>query len=212
MELFKAIEERRSARRFLKKEIEPGKIKKIISAAAYAPSACNIQGWKFIIVNKQKIKEKMVNKGTIEFIKFAPIGILVTYDKRSENAEYKDHIQSASAAIQNMLLAAHSLGIGSCWVCHLPPKTTLRKIFRILPYYDPIAYIALGYYKNKPKKMPRRYDINDIISFNRFNFKDNISLKTSSYRLAKRMAFKLYKYLPFKKFFLPITRKFEKFN
>ncbi len=214
MELFDAIYGRRSIRNFLDKKIESKKIKKIINAATYAPSACNIQGWKFIIVNKSKIKEKLIQTGTISFIKNAPIGILVLYDNRTENSEYKDYLESASAAIQNMLLAAYSLGLGTCWICHLSSKKVLMKIFNIPRHYEPIAYVAVGYPKKKPKSLSRKYNLNEIVSFNSFNFKEKIDaeLKTDLIRFIRRIIFRLYKYLPFKNFFLPITKKFERFN
>ncbi len=212
MDIFEAIHGRRSIRRFTKKKIEYEKIEKIISAAISAPSACNIQGWKFIVITDQKIKEKLINTGTIEFIRYAPIGILVLYDNRSENPEYFDYIQSASAAIQNMLLAAYALGIGSCWICHLSPKKIIRKLLGIPGHYDPIAYVALGYYKKKPNPLPRRYSSNQVISFNKFNFKDSKVTRTTIYRFMRKMAFRLYKFVPFKKLFLPITKGFERFN
>ncbi|MBW2989710.1 nitroreductase family protein [Candidatus Woesearchaeota archaeon] len=212
MELTEAIYGRRSVRRFIKKDIEPEKLRKIISAGTFAPSACNIQGWKFIVVDNQRLKERLVNKGTIEFIKFAPIGILVLYDNVSGNPDYEDYIQSASAAIQNMILTSHSLGIGSCWICHLPSKKSLRKLFHIPSCYDPIAYVALGYYKKLPNPLPRKHGFNDIVSFNKFNFSKKTNKKTIILRSSKRQLFRLYKLLPFKKLFLPITKKFEKFN
>ena len=212
MELFKAIYGRRSIRRFIDKDVKPEDIKKIISAATYAPSACNIQGWKFIIIKDKGIKEKLVGKGTIKFIEYAPVGILVLYDNRSENPEYSDYIQSASAAIQNMILAAYSMGIGSCWVCHLPLKGVLRKLFGIPPDYDPIAYIAMGYYEAEPKVHPRKHSFNQIASFNRFEFKEKKDFKTTIYRFIKRTAFRIYKFVPFKKYLHSITKNFEKFN
>ena len=212
MDVFKAISGRRSVRRFTKKNIEPEKLKKIISAANFAPSACNIQGWKFIIINKQKIKEKLVDAGTIEFIKYAPIGILVLYDNRSENSSYNDYVQSASASIQNMLLAAHSMGIGSCWICHLPPKQKLRKILKIHSSYDPIAYIPLGYPKITPKPLKRKYNFNELVSINQFKFKNKTPRKVIAKRFIKKIAFRIYGIIPFKKYLLPITKKFEKFN
>ena len=212
MDVFNAIYKRRSIRKFLDKEIELEKLKKIISAANFAPSACNIQGWKFIIIKNKKLKQRLVNAGTIEFIKYAPIGILVLYDNRSENSEYYDYIQSASAAIQNMLLAAHSLGIGSCWICHLPSKQTLRRILKIPQNYDPIAYIPIGYPNVKPKMLKRKYDFNTLVSVDKFIFKDKIPTKVIAKRLIKRTAFRIYRIMPFKKYLLPITKKFEKFK
>ena len=90
---------------------------KVIEAGMWAPSACNLQNWKFIVIDNQNLKEKLVDWGAAIFIKHAPMAILVLYDNRTANIEYQDHIQSAAAAIQNMLLAAISLELGTCWIC-----------------------------------------------------------------------------------------------
>lgn len=168
MDFFSLIKTRRSVRVFQEKKIEKETIKKIIEMATYAPSACNIQGWRFIIVNDQRKKEEIVNRGGSINIKKAPLGILVLYDNRTKNTEYSDHIQSASAAIQNLLLSVHYLGLGACWICHLPPQNQLRKLFKIPKTLSPIAYLTIGYKKKEPAAMPRKHDLNRIISYNTF--------------------------------------------
>ena len=210
MNILEAVTKRRSIRKFADKNISDSKIKKIIYSGTYAPSACDMQGWKFIVINDDRIKRRLIEKGTISFIKNAPIGIVVLYNNQTDNIEYQDHIQSASAAIQNMLLTAHSLGIGSCWICHLPRKQSLRKILNIPCNYDPIAYIAMGYYKDKPKKRPRRYTIEELISYNKFRF-DTKKIPWTKL-VIRRNLIRAYRILPFKKVLLPITKKFEKFN
>ena len=58
---------------------------------------------------------------------------------------YKDHIQSAAAAIENILLTATELGIGTCWICNLRRPRLLKKQLHIPHNFDIIAYITLGY-------------------------------------------------------------------
>lgn len=175
MDVFKAIKERRSARCFLLKEIEKILLDKIIEAGAWAPSASNKQAWKFIVVDNSEVKKQIVDFGGSILIKDAPAGILVLYDNRSINLEYLDFIQSAAAAIQNILLAAYSLGIGSCWVCRLPSKKRMRKIFKIPHYFDPIAYICLGYAAEDSRLIERKYKFEDLVAYNRFSFNYHIS-------------------------------------
>lgn len=168
MDIFKAIKDRRSVRHFQDKQIEREILDKIIEAANLAPSASNIQGWRFIIVDDKKLKAQLVDLAASTVIMDAPLGILVLYDNRSINLEYMDYIQSASAAIENMLLASHALGLGSCWICRLPSKRRMRKIFKLPSYYDPIAYIALGYPKDEERQVERKYKLADLISYNYF--------------------------------------------
>ncbi len=205
MDINKAIYNRRSVRKFTDKKIEKEKILKIIDAANQAPSACDIQGWRFIVINKKKLIERLVNQGAASFIKNAPLGILVLYDNRSDEFEYLDYIQSASAAIQNMLLKAVELGLGSCWVCHLPPKKQIRKLFNIPEYYDPIAYIPLGYYTSKPKKRPRKHKVEEIISDNYFIFNKKNTIGKNIKLIFKKKAKKLYYSLPLRKYIKPFV-------
>jgi nitroreductase len=170
MEIIEAIKTRRSVRTFKPEPVSLDTVKRLIEAASWAPSACNIQGWRFIIINEPKLKEEIVDQGGAVIIKSAPTGILVVYDNRTANLEYQDYIQSGAAAVQNLLLAAHSFGLGSCWVCHLPPKKKLRKILKIPNNFSPLAYILLGYKEKEPIEVSRKHPLNSLISYNIFNF------------------------------------------
>lgn len=193
MELKEAISKRRSIRKFEKKEISHQKIEEIIFSASLAPSACNRQLWRFIVIDNLEIKQRIVDEGGSVFIKDAPVGIVVLYDNQTDNLEYQDHIQSAAAAIQNMLLTATSLGIGSCWVCHLPLKSTMKKILRISRCFDPVAYILLGYPRHETKPRPTINQSSEIISWNKFSFKDVKQPKTKLYlrRITRNAYFNL---------------------
>ncbi|MEA3254632.1 MAG: nitroreductase family protein [Candidatus Altiarchaeota archaeon] len=198
MDLFKAIYSRRSVRKYSKKKVSKDDLMNILDAGIYAPSACDIQGWRFIVIDDPKVKQELMNEGAASFIESAPIGILVLYNNQTENLEYMDYLQSAAACIQNMLLAAHSLGIGCCWICHLPRKGELRNLLCIPKHYDPIAYITLGYPKGDVKERKRRYDVNDLISYNRYESKKD-SVKSTLRLSIKRLMRKIYYRLPFRK-------------
>lgn len=206
MELIDIVKRRRSVREFQDKEISKDMIEMIIEAANFAPSACNFQLWKFIVVKDERIKNRLVDMGGAIFIKDAPLGILVLYDNQTNNIEYSVHIQSAAAAIQNMLLMADHMGLGGCWICQLPPKKQLRKLFGIPFYYDPIAYITLGYPKRYPKPHPRENRITDIISYDRFDFPPR--RRNRRYKI-ERMAIFIYFKLPlwFKRMTRPFVEK-----
>lgn len=167
----KAIKGRRSIRKYSDEKISKETIQKIIEAANWAPSACNYQNWKFIVIDNGYTKQKIVEMGGAVFIKDAPMGILVVYNDYTTNPEYPDYVESAAAAIQNMLLAAHSFGLGSCWVNMLPTKSQIRKLFSIPKNYDVIGYIALGYPAEKPTPHPRK-QLQEIMNYNSFNFKE----------------------------------------
>ncbi len=208
MELNEAIKNRRSIRKFSNQSIDNSLIEKIIEAGHWAPSHCNTQAWRFIVVKNEQIKKEMVAAGGAPTIKYAPMGILVLYEDVSENLEYQDYIQSAAAAIQNMLLTAHSLGLGGCWICHLPPKKTLRKIFSIPKNFNPIAYVLLGYPVQPPAPAPRKLKTLELISYNQFNF--NFKKTAQAKIKIKRFFKKIYYFLPnsVKKLIFPLINKF----
>lgn len=170
MKITENIKSRRSIRHFNDMDVSIETIEKLIEVGIHAPSACNMQDWRFIVIDDDAIKKEIYDLGGAITIRDCPICILVCYDNRTDNVEYKDHIQSASASIQNMLLYANKVKLGACWINQLPTKKQLRKLLSIPKHFDPIAIIAIGYYDNSPKFVPRKYDIKEIYSINTFNF------------------------------------------
>ncbi len=212
MELSKAIRGRRSIRNFLDKKLSRASVNKLIDAAIWAPSACNYQGWRFIVIEDKAILGKIVDAGGAMFLRNAPMAILALYLNKSENVEYKDCILSSAMGIQNMLLTAHSLGLGACPVCHLPRKATLRKMFGIPSYYEPVALVAIGYPKITPKPMPRLRKPEEIVCANNFSLKEKKEELPSSALAARRLARKIYYFMPtfVKKKIEPLADKVEK--
>lgn len=168
MDIFETIKKRRSVRVFQDKPVEKELIEKLIEAGVHAPSNCNIQGWRFIVINNQTVKDKIVENGGAILIKKAPAGILVVYDNRTKNFEYKDYIQSAAAAMQNIFLAATALGLGCCWLNHLPSQRTFRKILKIPGHFSPIGFLMIGYPKHIPHPVARKYKLEQVISYDTF--------------------------------------------
>jgi len=214
MDIIDLIKKRRSIRRFKSDPVPEELVKRIIEAATWAPTACNVQGWRFIIVNDPAIKKEVVNRGGAINIEEAPLGILVVYDKRTKNTEYQDHIQSGAACIQNLLLAAANFGLGGCWLCNLPPKRILKKIFKIPHNFIPIAYVILGYPENEAKQVARKYPLDNLISYNFFNPQLPQEKISSKGLFLNRILRKIYYLLPLflKKKFLNkfVDKKFVK--
>lgn len=210
MQLEEVIKTRRSIRRFSKAKLEKDILEKIIDAGRHAPSHCNTQGWKFIFIDDEKIKNEIFENGGSFVIKDAPYGILTTYDSSlSDNVEYSDYIQSGAAAIENMLLTIHDLGLGGCWVCHLPRKKTLIKILKIKKPYLPIAYIAFGSPEIIPGKMERKNEINEIYATNQFPWpEERIRLKVHFKRIIRKLYFMLPSFI--KRLISPVVDKFVK--
>ncbi len=171
MELKETIYNRRSVRIFEDKEVEKEKIRQIVDAAQWAPSACNKQGWKFVAVLDKARKGAIVEASKANaLIKKAPVAIFVLYEKHL--TEHKNsYIQSASAAIQNLLLFTHNLGLGATWLTGLGDVEAIRKELRVPESYNVIACVILGYSKETPMA-PARKSIEEILSFDYFDFSD----------------------------------------
>ncbi len=209
MELREAIYKRRTIRIYNNEPVNDEEIKELISAAIQAPTACNFQLWKFIVINDSDILKKIHSAGGAAFLKIAKQAILVTYSNQTDNLEYRDYIESASAAIENMLLMATELGIGACWINNLPNKRKLRKIVGIPGVFDPIALITIGHYDKEPKEMVRKYSIEEVVSYNNFNF-DDVEKKNSIKLFIRRLARKIYKVMPCKQVIYKVVGKLEK--
>jgi nitroreductase len=211
MDIFYAIKNRRSIRRFENRPVPQDLVKKILEAGQWAPSACNRQDWKFIIIDSEEVKGKLLKETTAYFVGKAPLLILVIYSNRTDNLEYKDHLLTAAMSVQNMQLAAYALGLGSCCVNNLPIKSRLRKILNIPRHYDPVSLICLGFPEAVPKPLKRKDTLDEIISRNRFDFKDNfpsIDLMLQIKRIIRYIYYRLPWFL--KKLMDPAARKFEK--
>lgn len=174
MDLSRAIQNRRSIRKFTDKIVSKDTILEIIEAARWAPSACNRQLWEFVIITNSVTKKQIAEEACFnqKFLRQAPVLIVVFYDDTKERREEKgpskhDSIQSAAAAIQNMHLKAYSLGLGSLWVCAIKKMLKLNEILKVPDTIRPIAIIALGYPAENPPA-PKRRIIESFVHYEKF--------------------------------------------
>lgn len=188
MECLEAILGRRSCRNFKNQPIEKEKIKLMIEAAIYAPSPANKQPWEFIVVNNpiynkqlketsEITKEKLAIRSgwkwlptfKIDFLLQAPTLMVVVGDPDRNGAEQfldvpsPGYLEACSAAIQNMLLAAHAQGLGTLWFS-LFEKADVRSIFSISEDKDPVGIICVGY-PEQIGSAPARRGIEEKVRF-----------------------------------------------
>ena len=113
MDILELIKTRRSIRKYKLDPIPEEEINKILEAGRWAPSASNRQPWRFIVLRSEETKGKLAETLTWGgFLSQAPLGIAVVINPRASNHPVED----GAAATQNMLLEAHSLGLGACWI------------------------------------------------------------------------------------------------
>jgi nitroreductase len=148
METIDAILTRRSIRKYDKKTISDEILQNLLRAACHAPSAGNQQPWHFVILDDRKILNVIHTfHPSGKMLKEADKAILVCGDLDLEKFKGYWMIDCAAAA-ENILLAAHSLGLGACWLGVYPRKgrvTGIRKLLRLPTHIIPFALISLGY-------------------------------------------------------------------
>ncbi len=152
-----AIFGRRSIRRFLPERPKKEDILRVIEAGIWAPSGHNNQPWRFVIIWDDEVKERL-SKLTIygAMLRRAPVLIGVFLEKSAMYHQIKDH-QSAGACLQNMMLMAYALGLGTCWLGEiLKNEDKVKEVLGLPPSgYEMVALLALGYPDDKSKRTGR---------------------------------------------------------
>ncbi len=155
MDVFECIESRRSVRNYLDVPVEWEKIGKIVEAAKYAPSSGNLQNWVFIIVKDPDSRKTLADSSLQQqWMEKAPVHIVVCADTKKAEMYYGMRgerlysVQNCAAAVENMLLAATALGLGSCWIGAFDEEIVKRTV-NIPEGWRPQAIVTIGYYKDK---------------------------------------------------------------
>jgi nitroreductase len=184
MDVFEAISLRRSIRQYRPDPVRREDILTILEAADQAPSAMNLQQWEFMVVTGAKIAEmgesfrRIIEEYTRnekssrmkgspltreDFIRFAatyggaPVVIVVLTDMTQTADFRRANLESASAAMENLLLAATALGLGTCWMTGpLNDEKALRRILAIPEGKEIVAVTPLGYPVEVPEAPPRQ--------------------------------------------------------
>jgi len=171
VEVLEAIKTRRSVRRFRKERVPPHLLKEILEAGRWAPSSRNSQPWRFIVIVDEDLKRKVANATTAgKFLAEAPLGIAVAVDTRATRHPAED----GAAATMNILLAAHALGLGACWIGSYGSlyEEEVKKLLGIPREWALLSIIALGYPDERPSS--RRLELKELVYVNRFGSKEGL--------------------------------------
>lgn len=148
MNTLEAIRTRRSIRAYTEAAVTQDDLDTMLAAAMSAPSAGNQQPWHFIVVDDRAILDRIAEVHPYAKMSAqAPLGIVVCGDRNEE--KYPGYwVQDCSAATQNLLLAAHELGLGAVW-CGVYPRdervAEIRQLFTLPDNVMPLAFVVIGY-------------------------------------------------------------------
>ncbi|MBI4145133.1 nitroreductase family protein [Candidatus Woesearchaeota archaeon] len=171
--VLEAIRTRRSIRKYLDLPLEFEKVGRVLDAGRLAPSAGNLQDWKFVLV-VQPEKRLQIAEACLQqyWVATAPVLIIVCSEPKKSERYYGKRGEdlystlNAGAAVENMLLAAHGQGLGACWVSAFD-DAMLRRAISVPDNAKPLAVITLGYPDEKPVA-PLKFELHNIVFFERY--------------------------------------------
>lgn len=166
------VKERYSVRSFKPQPVEQETLDLILKAGHAAPTACNLQPQRILVINSEGVIAKLQKCTKCHF--HAPAALLVCYDKdqcwkRSYDGKSSGEIDAAIVTT-HMMLEAASLGVGTTWVMHFIPDA-MREEFQIPENLEPAALLVMGYPAADAKPYPGHGEFKpegDIVSYNQF--------------------------------------------
>lgn len=168
MDVLDAIRDRRSVRKYSSRPIEEEKLELILEAGRLAPSSQNGQNWHFIVVqDKEKIEKLMEAADSQPSVGEAPCALVVCGKKRRimDCGQPTDTVD-CSIALSYMILEAHALGLGTCWLGHFYADK-VKKALRIPEDVSVVAFTPLGYPAEVPDPRTRK-EMKEIVSYDRY--------------------------------------------
>lgn len=210
MQLIDAINTRRSCRKYAAEKVHTAAVESLLEAAANAPSACNRRGWRSVLVQDRASLDWLFRSGGSTVLKDAQQALIVCYEADTENREWNDNIQSAAAFIAYFQLLAHDLGIGSCWICHLPPKVEVNNYFSIPGDFIPVAVITFGYYLPGNVTVQRETSGEKIVCYEKWTFSAQPNHLAAKVSLTRKILRRIYYFLPLRSLLRPLADRYEK--
>lgn len=156
-QVIKAILTRRSVREFTAQPVDGEAVKSLLEAARWAPSGLNNQPWRFVVVRSPETIDALSRLTKYSHVvKGAPL-LIAVFLNHSEVYHHLKDAQATGAAIQNMLLAAHSLGLGAVWLGEILNRGEEVKTLLCAPVeWELMAVVAVGHPVERERTSTRR--------------------------------------------------------
>jgi nitroreductase len=170
MQFSDVIRKRYSVRAYKSDPIEDSKLKQILEAALVAPTACNLQPFKLIVIHTKGREAEIQRIYPAQWFAQAPIVICICGipSKSWSRRDQKNYCDiDASIVMDHLILAATDIGLGTCWIGAFDSQAA-REILRIPNGVEPIAFTPLGYPNDTPRPKVRR-SLGELVRYGRWS-------------------------------------------
>jgi len=185
MEVLEAVKGRRSIRRYKTDPVDDKTIELVLEAARWAPSWANTQCWRFIVVRDTSIKDKLADalksarpegkNPAAEAVRNAPVVIVACAELEKSGFYHGEpttdkgdwYMFDVALAMQNLVLAAHSLGLGTV-ILGLFDAKEVDSILEVPEGFCVVAMTPLGYPDQEPRPVPRK-ELSEIVSYDKYS-------------------------------------------
>lgn len=160
MNFLELVKSRYSVRNFAERDVEAKKLNYLLECARLAPSACNRQPWRYIVVRDKATRERLCGAASrFTWMATAPLFIVVCVDDNEawvRSADRHNHSDvDAAIAAEHLCLAAVEQGLGSCWICAFDPEKC-RTALDLDPALRPVVILPIGYPAIEPHAKVRK--------------------------------------------------------
>ncbi len=169
MSMLDVIKKRGSIRNFKDKQIDKEELLKILESARLSQSAANRQPWQFVVVTNESMKKKLSRAASNQqFVGRAAVVIVCLADPSisAKVGQFDGFLIDLAISVENMVLTAWDLGIGSCWIGAFW-EDEVKGLLGIPGNLRVISLLALGYPDQEPRSKSRK-DLNEIVHFEKY--------------------------------------------
>lgn len=168
MDVYQAIEQRYSVRHYRDEPVEEDRLRRVLDAGRLAPSARNLQAWKFVVVRDVLKRQELARSSGLDFLAQAPVVVAVvsTMPDRVMFCGVPAAPVDCAIAIDHMTLAAVAEGLGACWVGHFDQQATCE-LLGVPAGAKVIELVAMGYPADKPPRKSRK-SLDEVVCWDVF--------------------------------------------
>ncbi len=157
LDIIDIIKSRRSVRKFTSEPVSDELTERILEAGRWAPSGLNNQPWRFAVITDSELRQAISELTHYSKVVLAAQVLIAVFLDTEKSYHREKDIQAIGACLQNMLLEAHSLGLGAVWLGEIiRSNEQLRDILGLGHELDLMAVVALGHPDEKPKSVKRK--------------------------------------------------------